>query len=331
MLDSFTGDPIKQAAEQNRGILTQTGTNLINSTAAARDQAGGILQNQYGLASGNLGTGYGAATGAINAGAGSALDYLGQGNQAAQGTLQAGGGAYAPLSALASQYGQGAGMYANALGLNGAAGNQQAQQAFQAGPGYEWQLNQGIDAINRRANAAGMLQGGNANRSAIDYATGLANKEYGGWLDRLGAYNNLELGATQGAAAGNQANNLALAGLQNTGGQNKAQVAGAQGSALADLARQYYGGQAGLDTSYGGAAAGNIVDANKTGVGIGMGLAPRIGQTYMDAGNAEMQGNTNLWNFGLNAAKAAAGAAGGAGGGGSFLPSSSFMNNSWGW
>jgi hypothetical protein len=42
-----------------------------------------------------------------------------------------------------------------------------------------------------------------------------------------------------------------------------------------------------------------------------MGLAPRIGQTYMDSANAEMTGNKNLWDFGLNVAKTAAGAFGG--------------------
>src|ERR1043166_6964636 len=311
LLDTFTGAPVQQAAEQNRCVLMQTGQNLIGATGVARDQAGNILQNQYNTASGNLGTGYGASTGAINQDADQALGYLGQGNQSAIGTLQAGGGAYQPLSALASQYGLGANMYANSLGLNGAAGNQQAQQAFQAGPGYEWQLNQGIDALNRRANAGGMLQGGNANRSAIDYATGLANKEYGGWQDRLGAYNNLQLGAAQGAGAGNQANNLAIAGLQNSGGQDQARIATGQGQNLADLARQYYGNQAGLDTGYGTAAAGNITGANQTAVGIGMGLAPRIGQTYNDAANAQMQGSTNLWNLGTNLARFGAGAAGG--------------------
>lgn len=319
--DLFTGQPLKTAAEQNRGILTQTGSNLINSTATARDQAGGILQDQYGLASGNLGTGYNAATGAINTGAAGAQGYLGAGNTAAQGTLQAGGGAYQPLTELAGRFGQGSGLYADALGINGASGNQNAQQAFQAGPGYEWQLNQGIDAINRRANAGGMLQGGNANRSAIDYATGLANKEYGGWLDRLGAYNNLELGATQGAAAGNQGNNLAIANLQNTGGQDQARVALGQGQNLAEIARDYYAKQAGADTGYGTAAAGNIVGANNTGVNIGMGLAPKIGQTYMDSANAEMQASKNQWTGLMDVAKLAVGAFGGVpgGGGGSTL------------
>lgn len=330
LLDTFTGQPVKDAAAQSRGILTQTGTNLINSTANAADAAKSYLTDAYGNARTDLGQGYNTATGAINTGAGSALDYLGQGNSGAIGTLQAGGGAYAGLGDLAKQYGVGAGMYANSLGLNGQQGNQQAVDAFHAGPAYNWQLNQGIDALNRRANAGGMLQGGNANRDAITFAEGLANKEYGGWQDRLGTFNNLQLGATQGAAAGNQANNVAIANLQNTGGQNKASVAGAQGSSLADLARQYFGGLGAQDVGLGGALAGNAVDANKTGVGIGMGLAPQIGKTYMDAGNAEMQGSTNLWNLGLNAAKLAAGGAGGLGSlGGSMGIGNTFDPSMW--
>ena len=41
-------------------------------------------------------------------------------------------------------------MYMNSLGLNGAAGNQAAVNAFQTGPGYDFQMHQGLNAINRR-------------------------------------------------------------------------------------------------------------------------------------------------------------------------------------
>lgn len=311
LFDTFSGKPVVDAAAQNRGILTQTGLNLINSTGQARDAAANQLTDAYGNARTDLGAGYGAATGAINTGAGGALGYLDQGINNATGALTANGGAYAGLGDLAARYGQGANLYADSLGINGMGGNDRATQAFQAGPGYEFALNQGLDAINRRRNAGGMLVGGNADRDAQLFGQGLANQEYGNWQKQLAGFNPLELSATQGAAAGNQANNQSLASLYNTSGQNKAQVAGSQGSSLADLARSYYGGLGQQDVGLGTGLAGNTVGANNTSVGIGMGLAPRIGQTYMDAANAEMQGSKNLWDFGLNAAKTAAGAAGG--------------------
>jgi hypothetical protein len=157
------------------------------------------------------------------------------------------------------------------------------------------------------------------------------------WLDRLGGYNGLQLNATQGAAAGNQGNNQALAGIYTGLGANQAGVASGQGSSLSDLARSYYGGQANLDTSRGAALAGNETGANQAITGADLSLVPQIAGQNTAAADAQMKGNANLWNFGLNAAKVATGQAGslaggaGGGGGSSYLPSSSFMNNSWGW
>jgi hypothetical protein len=331
IFDALTGDPVHAAQDSTRNYLGTLQNNLAGASNIVYPQAGNLLKDAYGNAQTNLGTGYGAATGAINQGAGSALDYLGQGNTAAQGTLQANGGAYQPLTDLAGRYGQGAGLYADALGINGAGGNQRATGAFQAGPGYEFALNQGIDAVNRRANAGGMLQGGNANRSAIDYATGLANKEYGGWLDRLSGYNNLELGATQGAAAGNQANNLAIAGLQNTGGQNKAQIATGQAGNLADIARSYYGGLAGLDTAGGTAQAGNLIGGRKNIQDIGLNIAPHFTNTYQRDADADMAASKNTLGLGMSLASLAAGGLGSMGGGGGLGLSDAFKNNRWGY
>jgi hypothetical protein len=349
IFDIFTGAPVIDAANQNRAQLQGAQGEIGNIADITRRYSEDALRQGYGGARQDLTTGYGASTGAINQGAAGAQGYLDQGQQGAFGQLgqarsdlTANGGAYAPLTALAQRYGQGGQLYGDSLGINGAAGNQRAVGAFQAGPGYDFTLNQGIDAVNRRANAAGMLVGGNANRSAIDYATGLANQTYGDWQNRLKGMSDQELAATGAAASGNQANNTTLAGLgvqganlANSGGVARAGVATGQGQNLSDIARNYYGGQAGLDTGEGGALAGNMNNTSNWLVNSQMNLSPQIGKTFMDAGNAQMAGSQNLWNFGLNAAKLAAGAGGSAAGSGasgsSFLPSSSFMNNSWGW
>src|SRR6185295_11520820 len=101
----------------------------------------------------------------------------------------------------------------DATGVNGAEGRARATDAFTAAPGYQYALDQGIDAINRRANKAGMLASGNADRDAIGYATNLANQNYQQWLQNLSPYNNLSLSATQGAATGNADVGKALSGL----------------------------------------------------------------------------------------------------------------------
>lgn len=84
--------------------------------------------------------------------------------------------------------GRGADLYADALGINGADGNARATGAFQAGPGYNFAMDQGLQALNRSASAAGMLASGNTLTAATQYGQGLANQEYGSWLGRLAPY-----------------------------------------------------------------------------------------------------------------------------------------------
>lgn len=94
------------------------------------------------------------------------------------------------------------GMYDNALGLNGADGNAAATGAFQAGPGFQFALDQGTQAALRGASAAGMLNSGNTLTALQDRGNGLANQEYGSWLDRLAGNSAQGLQAAGGQAQG---------------------------------------------------------------------------------------------------------------------------------
>ena len=93
-------------------------------------------------------------------------------------------------------------MYDNALGLNGADGNTAATGAFQAGPGYQFALDQGLQAAERGASAGGMLGSGNLLTALTEYGQGTANKEYGSWLDRLNGVSGQGLQAASGQANG---------------------------------------------------------------------------------------------------------------------------------
>lgn len=126
----------------------------------------------------------------------------GKGYDTASGALGNALGAYQPLSGLASKYGEGTDMYLNALGLNGAGGNAAATAAFQQSPGYQTTLNAGLDAINRRRAAAGMLNSGNADQDATTFASNLANQGYQNWLSGLSGLNRNALVATGAAASG---------------------------------------------------------------------------------------------------------------------------------
>ena len=140
--------------------------------------------------------------------------YLDSGLASSKGALDT---AYQPLADLGQKYGGASSLLLDSLGVNGAAGNANAVSSFQAGPGYEFTRDQGLDAINRRRAAGGMLDSGNADIDAIKFGTGLADQTYGDWQSKLGAFTNPELAATTGAS-GVQTN---LANLYQTDATNR--------------------------------------------------------------------------------------------------------------
>lgn len=211
ILDVFTGDSAKEAADQNKALIQQnqaSGTNILN-------------------------------TGQTNA----------------LGALTTAGGLYAPLAA---KYGAATTLGLDALGVNGAAGNARATQAFQAGPGYQYAVDQALDQTKRAAAAGGQSLGGNTLAALSDRAGNMADQEYNNWVSNLKGYVSPELSATSGQASAEAA---------------KAPVYTGTATTLANL---------GTNTTNG------------------------LTSQNTQAANAEMQGSANLWNFGLNAAKAVA-------------------------
>jgi len=135
-------------------------------------------------------------------------------------------GAYTPLSNLAQQYGKGTTMELNALGLNGASGNAAATAAFQNNPGYTGAINAGLDVINRRRAAGGMLNSGNADQDAQTFGQNLQNQQYNNWLSNLSGLNNNALSATAGTAQGQAGVYGDLAGLANNNATNQVNLLG---------------------------------------------------------------------------------------------------------
>lgn len=126
--------------------------------------------------------------------------------------------------------------YTDAMGLNGPAGNDNALSRFTASPGYQFQLGEGINALERSANARGRLYSGATMRDTLSYGQGLANQEWGNYLSRLtglagagqqaGGTLSAMTGATSGSIAdallGTAANraNVRLGGLNAVTGAN---------------------------------------------------------------------------------------------------------------
>lgn len=312
----FNGGAEREAAERNRQALaqyTQTGNNALDlglsrSTGAVTDAAN--------RASDYLARNYGLYNDLSNAGTG----ILDRGRADSLAALKDFGAAYDPVAALAAKYGAGTQLYLDSIGTNGAEGNARAQAAFNAGPGYAFTRDQGIDALNRRRAAAGMLNSGNADIDALTYGTGLANQTYGSWQDRLAALINPELTATTGAATGraNAASNVANVINQDTAARLALAQGVTAGQAGANSAR------AANDVALGNALSGLYTGDASNRVGIaGNNVSGQMAANNLEA-QGQAQGARNLFNGALSLATLATGALGS---GGMFGANGAFGSN----
>ena len=123
---------------------------------------------------------------------------------------------------------QGQQAYMSELGLGKAPAG---YKGYSATPGYDWQLNQGLDAAQSAAAARGGMMSGATLQAMQTYGNGLANQDYNTYLNRLQG-----VGAQGQAAAGNQATaaqNYGQNGLNALGTMGDAQAAGAMGASNA--------------------------------------------------------------------------------------------------
>jgi hypothetical protein len=242
-LDAFTGGAAKKASAAQVAGLQEANQMAHWGGNEARDMLLGnavpAVQQGYQSALGAIAPLYGQAAGAYD---------------------QA-GGLFNPMVGYGQQ---GVGAYMDAAGLNGAEGTQRAQGAFQAGPGYQWQLNQGTDALARTANARGMRTSGNTAVDTMKYGQGLANQEWGNYVNRLNPIMNM-----YGAGIAGQAGALgSKAGVL----QNQANATGSLHSGMGNALGNIYGTaantymneanqRAGILGNIGAAQAGGIMGA----------------------------------------------------------------------
>ena len=333
LTNAFTGAPAAQANQQTQQYIAgqqgqinaavdaarTAGTNAITggTTGALAQLTPGITQaradiNQYypqSIDALNRWTGLGES--ALNTGQTGGLAALSSGvNQAT--------GAFQPLLGAANQFGYASGQASNAsadaLGLNGPEGVARAQAQFQAGPGYQFGLGQGLESLVRNANVGGMAAGGNALRESQKFGADYANQEFDKYRQALAGREQLYGGLTN-QAYGNYGQGISQAAL--TGGTGGANIYTGTGGRLSDLysatggreATQYgTEGQSLADLASKGALAGAQIaqtggqsqaDLLRGLVGTqagfaGQTLAP-VAQGNMDAAKAAAQGSANLW------------------------------------
>lgn len=186
------------------------------------------------------------------------------GNTAAQGYL---GGVGDLWKQLANESGglSGLNLYGDALGVNGAEGNARAQQAFTADPGYQFQLDQGIDALNRSAAARGQLNSGQTGLDTLKFSQGLADSTYQNWLNNLSGFSGQQAGLYSGATTGQAGALSDLANLAtNTAGQKVSLLGDVTNGRLgannqyAAGTQQQLGGLGGLGQAFGSIFGGYL-------------------------------------------------------------------------
>lgn len=299
--DVFSGASQKEGAANTRSYL-----NLIKQQQSpmiddAYVRSTGALAENGNQARDALGYGYSEGSTAVRQGEADALASLRGGSGQAMGYLDAAKGAYSPLSALAGKYGAGTDTYMDALGLRGAEGNARASAAFTPSMAYNFNLDQGLEAINRHRAQGGMLNSGNADRDAQEYGAGLASREQGSWMDRLAGLINPEMAATSAAATGVAGLGRDQATLANSTGVAEAGLSSQRGSMLADLANKYGTNEATSYMTEGKNLSDVAQQRAKMFQDLALGIAGPYAQTYKTEADAATAGSTNAFNLGKEA------------------------------
>lgn len=296
--DLFNGDSQKDAAAATRSYLNLVKQQQSPMIDDAFVRSTGYLTDYGTQARNALTQGYNAGVGAVNTGATDAQGYITSGAGAANGYLEGAKGAYTGLNQLGSKYGAATSLALNALGANGAQGQTDARSAFTAGPGYNFNLDQGLEAINRRRAAGGMLNSGNADRDAQVYGAGLASQEYDKWMQSLLGFTNPELSATSGAATGLAGLGRDQASLANSTGTAQAGIAQQRAAMLADLGNRYGTNTAGTFTSEGQNLSNVAQQRAQMFQQLALGIAPQFTKTYKDEADASTAASANAFNLG---------------------------------
>lgn len=92
---------------------------------------------------------------------------------------------------------------------------------FHASPGYQWQLNQGLDAILNKQSALGGVLGGNTLKSLSTYGQGLANQD---WTNFSNSFRNNQNDVFNRLFSLSGSGQNAAAGLGSIGSQTASQI-----------------------------------------------------------------------------------------------------------
>lgn len=112
------------------------------------------------------------------------------------------------------------GMYG--LSPQGGSGVEGAYGGYQQSPGYQFQRDEGVKAIERSAASRGQLASGASQKAIARYVTGLADSDYGQYVNQLNTLAGFGQSATAGTVASGQGAAANIANLYQDSGNARA-------------------------------------------------------------------------------------------------------------
>lgn len=154
-----------------------------------------------------------------------------------------------------------------------APGSASPYAGFQSSPGYQFQLSQGLQAIQNQNAAQGGQNSGNTLKALQTYGTGLANQDWYNYLNQLTGLSNTgenaaaNLGNTGVSAGANIGNSIMAAGnasAAGTLGATSAVTQGLTGAVQNYFQQSYLNNNNGLNTNYLGGPSSALNNVGST-------------------------------------------------------------------
>jgi hypothetical protein len=151
------------------------------------------------------------------------------------------------------------------LGLNGQPAADAAMAKFQSSPGYQFQLGQGLRAVDAGASAQGFDRSGAALKAEQTFGQGLASSDFGNYWNRLQQLSGSGLDAAKGIATAATGGASNIAQTDTSAAQQQSSIYGNEASSIGTAANglmNNQGFQSYLKGIGGGGGGGSIYQPN---------------------------------------------------------------------
>ena len=134
---------------------------------------------------------------------------------------------------------------ADLLGLNGPAAADAAFAGYRTSPGYQWQLGEGLRAVDAGQAAKGMSRSGATLKAEQNFGAGLADSDFGAYYNRLFDMSKLGESAAAGQGAGAITTGHGIAETEASAGNQQASIFGNATKGLGNSVNSLFGGGGG--------------------------------------------------------------------------------------